>query len=110
MRRLVAASAAGLVMAGGAAVGAAGTAEAAAPAVHTRVTTDSCFGHDDWRCFNRGGFGFNHGGFGFGRPGFCFNHPGFCFNNGFNNGFGHRFDHRFDHRFNNGSFVIILVR
>ncbi|MFV5991648.1 hypothetical protein ACNPQM_04125 [Streptomyces sp. NPDC056231] len=53
-------------MAGGAAIGAAGTAAAAAPAVHTHVTTSRCFG-DDWGCFDHGGFRF-----------------------------GHRFDHRFD--------------
>ena len=81
----------GILMAGGAAVGTAGTA-AAAPAVHSRVTTDRCFGHDDWRCFHHCG-------------GFCFRHPGFCF--------GHRFDHRFDDRFDNGfdnGVVVIVVR
>ncbi|MCZ0988499.1 hypothetical protein [Streptomyces diastatochromogenes] len=95
--RLLAASAAGVLLAGGAAIGTAGTA-AAAPAVHTHVTTDSCFGHDDGRCFDHGGFRFDH-------RGFCFNHPGFCF--------GHRFDHRFfDNRFDrfdNGSVVVIVI-
>ncbi|MER6030005.1 hypothetical protein [Streptomyces sp. NPDC001851] len=90
-RRLVAASAAGLLMAGGAAIGTAGTAAAAVPAVHTGVITDQCFGHSDWRCFDHGGFRFDH-------RGFCFHHPWFCF------------DHRFDHRFGNGGVVIILVR
>ncbi|WP_089102119.1 hypothetical protein [Streptomyces hyaluromycini] len=84
-RRLVAPFAASILMAGGAAISAAGTAEAA-PAVHTQVTTNRCFGHDDWRCFDHGGFPL--------RPGFCFNHPGLCF----------------DHRFDNGSIVIIVFR
>ncbi|MGW2701134.1 hypothetical protein [Streptomyces sp. NPDC001340] len=92
--RLLAVSAAGVLLAGGAAIGTAGTASAAAPAVHTQVTTDSCFGHDNdnGRCFDRGGFRFDH-------RGFCFHHPGFCF--------GH---HHFDNRFGNGSVVIIIVR
>ncbi|MFD8724599.1 hypothetical protein ACFV2H_43245 [Streptomyces sp. NPDC059629] len=114
-RRFGAAFAAGILMAGGAAIGAAGTAAAAAPAVRSQAPTDSCFGHDDWRCFGNGGFRFD-------QPGFCFNNPGFCFghrfDNGFDNGFGHRFgngfgngfDHRFGHRFANGSIVIILFR
>ncbi|MFK0109968.1 hypothetical protein [Streptomyces sp. NPDC091217] len=117
-RRLGVAFAAGVLMAGGAATGAAGTAAAAAPAVHTQVPTDSCFGHDDWRCFGNGGFRFGNPGFGFGQPGFCFNHSGFCFDHrfdhGFDHGFGpgfeHGFGHRFDHRFVNGSIVIILLR
>ncbi|MEV7233197.1 hypothetical protein AB0N06_04180 [Streptomyces sp. NPDC051020] len=67
-------------MAGGAAIGAAGTAAAAAPAVHTHVTTSRCFG-DDWGCFDHGGFRFGHG----------------------------RFDHRFGHRFD-GGLVVIIVR
>lgn len=96
--RLLAVSAAGVLLAGGAAIGTAGTAAAAAPAVHTQVTTDSCFGHDNGRCFDRDGFRFNHG-FRFDHRGFCFNHPGFCF--------GH---HHFDNRFGNGSVVIIIVR
>ncbi|MFG2120952.1 hypothetical protein [Streptomyces sp. NPDC048710] len=96
--RLLAASAVGVLLAGGAAIGTAGTAAAAAPAVHTHVATDSCFGHDDWRCFGHGGFRFDHDGFRFDHRGSCFNHPGFCF--------GHD---RFDHRFGNGSFVIVIV-
>ncbi|MFI0809427.1 hypothetical protein [Streptomyces echinatus] len=101
VRRVLAASAAGVVMAGGAAVGAAGTAVAAAPAAHTgRVTTGGCFGHDDWRCFDDGGFG--HGGFGHGG----FDRDGFR-----HGGFGHGgFGHHFDHRFDRGPFVIIVVR
>ncbi|MFF7357126.1 MULTISPECIES: hypothetical protein [Streptomyces] len=83
-------------MAGGAAIGAAGTAAAAAPAVHTRVATDQCFGHDDWRCFGHGGFRFDH-------RDFCFNHPRACFGN-----FDHRFDHRFNNRFDNGVVVIVV--
>ncbi|MGW7255215.1 hypothetical protein [Streptomyces sp. NPDC054834] len=90
-RRLAAASAAGMLMAGGAVITTAGTAAAAAPAVHTQVTTNRCFDHNDGRCFDRDGFGFGH-------RGFCFFHPGFCF------------DHRFDHRFDNGGVVIIVVR
>ncbi|MFJ8022125.1 hypothetical protein [Streptomyces sp. NPDC096311] len=87
-RRLAAVSAVGILMAGGAAIGTAGTAAAAAPAVHTQVTTNWCGGQDDWggRCFD------HH----FGDHGFRFDH---------------RFDHRFDnhHRFfNDGGFVIIV--
>jgi hypothetical protein len=62
VRRLVAVSAAGILMAGGAAIGAAGTA-AAAPAVHTQVTNDGCGDRGDWgdRCFdNRFDHGFDH--------------------------------------------------
>ncbi|WP_251091764.1 hypothetical protein [Streptomyces sp. Caat 7-52] len=89
VRRVVAASAAGMVMAGAAAVGAAGTAAAAAPAVHTtQVTTGGCWGHDDWRCFDHGGFRFGH----------HFDHDGF------------RFGHHFDHRFDRGPFVIIVLQ
>jgi hypothetical protein len=77
-------SAVGVLMAGGAAIGAAGTAAAAAPAVHTQVTTNWCDGHDDWggRCFDQ-----------------RLDHHGF------------RFDLRFDHHrfFNNGGFVIIVL-
>ncbi|WP_073949127.1 hypothetical protein [Streptomyces kebangsaanensis] len=83
-RRLVATSAA-ILMAGGAAIGAVGTAAAAAPAVHTQVTTSRCFG-DDWRCFDHGGFRFDHD----------FDHGGF------------RFHHRFDHGFDGGPVVIIV--
>ncbi|RMB79504.1 hypothetical protein [Streptomyces shenzhenensis] len=98
-RRLVAASAAGILMAG-AAITAAGTASAA-PAVPTHVTT--------YRCFDRGCFDNRE---------FCFDRPGFCFNNGFDNGFNRRFDHRFDnrfghgfgHRFGNAPIVIIALR
>jgi hypothetical protein len=80
-------------MAGGAAIGAAGTA-AAAPAVHTHVITSRCFG-DDWRCFDHG---FDHGGFRFNHG---FDHDGFRF--------GHRFGHdRFDHRFDGGPVVIVV--
>lgn len=82
-RRLAAVSAAGLLMAGGAAIGTAGTAAAAAPAVHTQVTTNWCGDRGDWggRCFDR------------------FDHHGF------------RFDHRFDHHrfFNQGGVVIIVL-
>lgn len=87
----MAASAASILMAGGAAIGAAGTATAAAPAVHTHVTTDMCFDQDNGRCFDHGGFGFDHGGF----------------------RFHHRFDHGgfgFDHRFDHGGIVIIVLR
>jgi hypothetical protein len=90
-------------MAGGAAIGAAGTA-AAAPVVHAHVTTNRwCYG-DDWRCFDNDGFRFNHG----------FDNGGFRFNHHFDDGgfrFGHRFDDggfRFGHRFDDGSVVIIL--
>ncbi|MFF3575878.1 hypothetical protein [Streptomyces mirabilis] len=83
-RRLAAVSAAGLLMAGGAAIGTAGTAAAAAPAVHTQVATDWCGGHGEW-----GGHCFDH----------RFDHHGF------------RFDHRFDHhRFFNHGGVVIIVR
>ncbi|MFF0042791.1 hypothetical protein ACFYRG_42410 [Streptomyces mirabilis] len=83
-RRLAAVSAAGLLMAGGAAIGTAGTAAAAAPAVHTQVTTNWCGDHGDW-----GGRCFDH----------RFDHHGF------------RFDHRFDHHrfFNHGGVVIIVL-
>lgn len=101
IRRLVATSAA-ILMAGGASIGIAGTAAAAAPAVHTHATTSRCFG-DDWRCFGNGGFRFGHrfddGRFGFGHR---FDDGGF--------GFGHRFDNggfRFGHGFNGGPVVII---
>ncbi|MFF4485579.1 hypothetical protein ACFY0F_03650 [Streptomyces sp. NPDC001544] len=61
-RRLFAASAIGVLMAGGATIGAAGTASAAVPPkAHTN------FGCFDWG-FNRCGFGFNNG-FGFGNGG-----------------------------------------
>ncbi|MCX5093181.1 hypothetical protein OOK36_30710 [Streptomyces sp. NBC_00365] len=73
--RLAAVSAVGILMAGGAAIGAAGTASAATPAVHTHVTTNWCGDRGDrW-----GGGCFDH----------RFDHNGF--------GFEHRFDHRFDH-------------
>lgn len=78
-RRLAAVSAAGILMAGGAAIGTAGTAAAAAPAVHTQVTTNWCGGHDGW-------------------GGRCFDHHGFRFD--------HRFDH---HRFFNHGGVVIIV-
>jgi hypothetical protein len=64
-RRLFAASAIGVLMAGGATIGAAGTASAAVPPkAHTNF---GCF--DGWgnRC-GFGGFGFNNG-FGFGNGG-----------------------------------------
>ncbi|KUN25321.1 hypothetical protein AQJ11_21385 [Streptomyces corchorusii] len=93
-RRLFAASAAGLVMAGGAAIGAAGTASAAAPAVPTRVTDDWCWGQGGWSCFD------HHSDHGFGHR----------FDHRFDHGFGHHFDHGFDHRFGNGGAVIIVVR
>ncbi|MFF4546851.1 hypothetical protein [Streptomyces sp. NPDC001435] len=96
-RRLVAASAVSILMAGGASIGAAGTAAAAAPAVHPQVTTNMCFGRSDFRCFDHSRF--------------CFDRPGFCFGNRFDrfDRFDH-FDHRFDHRFfDNGSFVIIVL-
>ncbi|MEU6671169.1 hypothetical protein [Streptomyces sp. NPDC046727] len=79
-RRLVAASAVGIVMAGGAAIGTAGTAAAAAPAVQGDVVSDWCF-HHDWRCSDHGGSRFHH-----------------------------RFDHRFDHRFGHTVLVIIVLR
>lgn len=86
-RRLAATSAAGILMAGGAAIGTAGTAAAAVPAVHNQVTTNRCFDHDDWRCFDHGRSRFDH-------RGFCFNHPRACF----------------DHRFDNRVVVIIVTR
>ncbi len=91
-------------MAGGAAIGAAGTAAAAAPAVHTHVTTSRCFG-DDWRCFDHGGFrfdrDFDHGGFRFHhRFDHDFDHDGFRFH--------HRFHHDFDHDFDHGPVVIVV--
>jgi hypothetical protein len=63
-RRLAAASAIGVLMASGVAIGTAGTASAATP---TQVSTNrGCW-------WNNCGFGFNNG---------------FGFNHGFNNGFG----------------------
>ncbi|MFE0450096.1 hypothetical protein ACFW2D_02130 [Streptomyces sp. NPDC058914] len=48
-RRLFAISAVGVLMAGGAAVGAAGTASAAAPSdLPTNVSRDWCDRHHDW--------------------------------------------------------------
>ncbi|MGW2461674.1 hypothetical protein ACWC2M_21965 [Streptomyces sp. NPDC001761] len=88
-RRLFAASAAGLVMAGGAAIGAAGTASAAAPAVPTRVTDDWCWGHYGRSCFDQG---FDH-----------------RFDHGFGHRFGYGFDHRFDHRFDHDEGNVIIV-
>ncbi|UFR01965.1 hypothetical protein KBP30_12555 [Streptomyces sp. Go40/10] len=86
-RRLFAVSAAaGLLMAGGAAIGAAGTASAAAPAAPTQVTDDWCWGAHDWRCSDH------------------------RFDHRFDDRFDDRFDHRFDHRFDNGAVVIIVVR
>ncbi|MFI9585895.1 hypothetical protein ACIHCQ_29550 [Streptomyces sp. NPDC052236] len=79
VRRLVAVSAVGILMAGGSAIGAAGTAAAAAPAVHTNVTNDGCGDRGDW-----------------GER--CFDHR-----------FDHRFDHHFDHRFVDGGVVIIVL-
>jgi hypothetical protein len=84
-RRLAAVSAAGILMAGGAAIGAAGTATAAAPAVQTHVTTNSCGDRGDW-----GGGCFDH----------RFDHNGF------------RFDHRFDDHgffFNRGGVLIFVL-
>lgn len=86
-RRFAAVSAAGILMAGGAAITTAGTAAAAVPDVHSRATAFGCFDHDNMRCFDHGGFRFHH-------RGFCFDHPGFCF----------------PHRFDNGSVVIIILR
>ncbi|MFJ3308563.1 hypothetical protein ACIPSA_37075 [Streptomyces sp. NPDC086549] len=119
--RLAAVSATAILMAGGAAIGAAGTA-AASPAVHTRVTTDwSCGNRDDWngRCFDNNGFRFGNrfdNGFGFGNR---FDN-GFRFDNRFDNGFrfgnrfdnhGFRFDNRFDHHgfFTHRGGVLIFV-
>lgn len=79
VRRLVAASAASILMAGGAAISAAGTATAAAPAVHTHVATNECGDRGDW-------------------GGGCFDHR-----------FEHRFDHHFDHRFDRGTILIIVL-
>ncbi|MEU9009560.1 hypothetical protein AB0D12_07205 [Streptomyces sp. NPDC048479] len=80
-RRLAAVSAASILMASGAAIGAAGTASAAAPAVHTHVTTNWCGDGDDW-------------------GGNCSDHR-----------IDHRFDHRFDHHrfFSNQGGVVIIV-
>ncbi|MBW8796286.1 MAG: hypothetical protein JF597_22615 [Streptomyces sp.] len=91
-RRLGATFAASILMAGGAAVSAAGTA-AAAPAVHTQAPTDWCFGNNDWRCSDHGGFRFDN-----------------RFDNRFDHRFDNRFDNRFDHRFDNGSIVIVVPR
>ncbi len=84
-RRFFAVSAIGVLMAGGAAIGAAGTASAAAPAQAQTHVTNGC---SNWggRGFGNCGFGFNNGfNTGFNRFGF---NSGFGFNNGFNNGFG----------------------
>lgn len=81
-------------MAGGAVITTAGTAAAAVPEAHSRVTSFGCFDHDTMRCFDNGGFRFDNGGFRFHHRGFCFDHPGFCF----------------PHRFDNGSVVIIVLR
>ncbi|MEV0182997.1 hypothetical protein AB0I54_27420 [Streptomyces sp. NPDC050625] len=78
-RRLVAASAVGVLLAGGTTIATAGTASAATP---TQVTANR-------GCFNGGWW--NNCGFGFGNFG------GFGFNNGFTNGF------------NTGGVVVILV-
>ncbi|WP_326651549.1 MULTISPECIES: hypothetical protein [unclassified Streptomyces] len=80
-RRLAAVSTAGILMAGGAAIGAAGTAEAA-PAVHTHVTTNWCGDLDNW--------------------------GGNCFDHRFDHRSDHRFDHQ---RFliTPGGFVIIVL-
>jgi hypothetical protein len=95
-RRLAAVSAAGILMVGGAAIGAAGTATAAAPAVQTHVTTNSCGDRGDW-----GGGCFDH----------RFDHNGFRFDHRFDhNGF--RFDHRFDDHgffFNRGGVLIFVL-
>ncbi|MER5821064.1 hypothetical protein [Streptomyces mirabilis] len=78
-RRLAAVSAVGILTAGGAAIGAAVTAVAAAPAVHTQVTTNRCGDRGDWggRCFDQrfdhNGFRFDHR---FGDHGFLFNRGG----------------------------------
>ncbi|MER6027838.1 hypothetical protein [Streptomyces sp. NPDC001851] len=70
-RRLAAASAIGVLMASGVAIGTAGTASAATP---TQVTTNrGCF-HGGWDCGFNNRFGFN---------GFGFNNGFFGFNNGF---------------------------
>ncbi|MGW3207841.1 hypothetical protein [Streptomyces sp. NPDC001135] len=68
-RRLAAVSAIGVLMAGGAVIGTAGTASAATP---TQVTTNRGCWRGGWDCgfdnrfgFNNGFFGFNNG-FGFG--------------------------------------------
>lgn len=72
-------STAGILMAGGAAIGAAGTAEAA-PAVHTHVTTNWCGDRDNW--------------------------GGNCFDHRVDHRSDHRSDHRFDHRFDHHRFLI----
>ena len=76
--RLAAASAVGILMAGGAAIGTAGPAAAAAPAEHTRVTTDWCGGWGDWhgRCFDRHGSRFDHHRFRFDHHGFVIHRGG----------------------------------
>ncbi|MEU5592321.1 hypothetical protein [Streptomyces sp. NPDC020298] len=79
-RRLFAVSAISVLMAGGATIGAAGVASAAAPSKATKAPTN--FG-----CFDRSNRFFNNCGF----------NSGFGFNNGFNNGF------------NTGGFVVIVV-
>lgn len=95
-RRLAAVSAAGILLAGGSAIGAAGTAAAAAPAAHTQVTTNWCGDRGDW------GGGCSH---------HRFDHHGFRFDHRFDHRFDNRFDHRFDnHRFfNHGGAVIIVL-
>jgi hypothetical protein len=101
--RLAAVSAVGILMAGGAAIGAAGTASAATPAVHTHVTTNWCGDRGDrWGggCFDHNGFGFDH----------RFDHNRFGFDHRFDhNGF--RFGDRFDHHgfFVNRGGVLIFV-
>ncbi|GHI09560.1 hypothetical protein AQI88_27840 [Streptomyces cellostaticus] len=80
-RRLATVSAVGILMAGGAAIGTAGPA-AAAPTVHTHVTTDWCGDWGDWngRCFDH--HRFDHHGFRFDHHGFRFDHHHFFFNRG----------------------------
>ncbi|MET7432649.1 MULTISPECIES: hypothetical protein [Streptomyces] len=86
VRRLFAVSAAGVLLAGGAAIGTAGTASAATP---HQVTTNH-------GCFNRG-FGFNN-----------------CYGNGFNNGYGYGFGNGFYGSgfvpgFGGGGVVVVVV-
>ncbi|KOV93206.1 MULTISPECIES: hypothetical protein [unclassified Streptomyces] len=83
VRRLFAVSAAGVLLAGGAAIGTAGTASAATP--HQVTTNHGC----------RGGFGFNN-----------------CYGNGFYNGYGFGngfYGSGFVPGFGGGGVVVVVV-
>ncbi|MEU8980416.1 hypothetical protein [Streptomyces sp. NPDC048309] len=85
-RRLVAVSAVGVLLAGGAAIGAAGTASAAVPAQNSNLSLNvnrNC-GYGGW---------WNDCNYGYGRG-----DRGDFYRSGFNGGFG------------NGGFIVIVVR